>query len=196
MIGNFLQYNPNPKLLNIVVAGDSLTYNGVYLTALMKMLFYYKNARKTNLGYSGEASSAMLGRVNQAIAAHDSNRENILVYWIGTNDTMINPLVLETFANNCISYYTQTKNLFHVICLGLTDLLPDNRHYNGIVINEYLRNYWPLQCHEYIHLFDDTRLQNSNDTTYFNVDGIHLNALGSKLVANMVYKKISDYLNK
>jgi lysophospholipase L1-like esterase len=185
--------------INIVFDGDSQTSWGVWPSKIIELLQSsgYSNIRNINYAISGQTTSQMVNDVaSQVVPRYNSSySENIVLYYIGYNDTWAgNSLDIVTLHNRLATYYNTLKSAgFKVLMINLPDGL--NRTGISVINNMFYQQNKDISdifvnCRETGGIFEDY-----HNTTYYR-DDVHLNETGCNYLAeHYVYPKLLNLMD-
>jgi uncharacterized protein YjdB len=194
----FVKAQTKPSV-NIIFDGDSQTSLGFYPAKILELLALngYISVRNVNYAVSGQITSQMVNDVSSQVVPRYSSsyNQNIVIYYIGYNDSYIGSSVNTGLMRDyLVTYYNKLKSAgFKVIMVNL----PDGQNRGGInVINSmYASEYSKISdvfvnCRESSGVFE-----NYTNSTYFS-DGVHLSTTGYNYLAeHYVYPKLSQLLS-
>jgi len=181
--------------VNIIFDGDSQTSEGIYPAKILELLGLngYASVRNINYAVSGQTTSQMVNDVSSQVVSRFSSsyNQNIVVYFIGYNDTYngssVNTGLLRDYL---VTYYNRLKSAgFKVIMVNLPDGL--NRDGINVINSMYANDYNRISdvfvnCRESGGVFE-----NYANSTYFS-DGVHLSVTGYNYLAeHYVYPKLN-----
>lgn len=184
--------------VNIIFDGDSQTSQGIYPAKILELLGLngYSSVRNISYAVSGQNTWQMSYDVSSQVVPRYSSsyNQNIVIYYIGYNDTWngssVNTGLLRDYL---ISYYSKLKSAgFKVIMINLPDGL--NRDGVNAINSMYASDYSRISdvfvnCRESGGAFE-----NYANSTYFS-DGVHLSITGYQYLAeHYVYPKLSQLL--
>ena len=129
-------------------------------------------------------------------------RRNVVVIWGGTNDFAVDLASVETVFNRLLAYcnYRRKAGWSVIVCtmisrtgtgIGAATLDSLKNTFNALI-----RLHWPTFADGLADLASNTHLGTDgsySNTTYYNVDAIHLNATGYALVAGIVSSAINNF---
>ncbi len=184
----------------VVCDGNSLTFgflasdaSKAYPIVMQKDEIGGRSAWKvTNFGVSGQGIAEMLSdAVSQVDALYGSARsKNIVVCWEGTNSANDPGIPLATIYANTTTYVQGRQaagyKVLILTCLPATGATIDP----GFEARRASYNTWVLAnsagADAVLDVASDTRLDDSEDATYFNADKTHLTDAGYAVVADLV----------
>lgn len=187
----------------IICSGDSLTAAGTnYCNALpilaptSSVLPYVNpiNFNVANQGFSGIGSAGLITNVPTMIGSllRPTAASNIVIHWVGTNDS--STTAIGTSGPNIRNFCLQLHQLQPTAkCLVGTMLSRGSLDSNKNILNDFLRRHWPEFSDGLVDFAANPNLGAdgaSANTTYFNVDGIHLNTTGNSLVTGIAQQAI------
>lgn len=145
ILSTMLSFSVYSQSLNIVFDGDSQTSSGTWPLKILEMLQAdnYSTIRYVNYAVWGQTTSQMVSDVSSQILPryHSGYDENIVLYYIGYNDTWAgSSLDADAMYNRLVTYYNTLKSAgFKVIMINLPDGI--NRAgisaYNNMYSNRY-----------------------------------------------------------
>lgn len=185
--------------LYIVCEGDSLTA-GNYPQFLALLYTDNRMISLQNWGLAGDTIANMLGEAaTQVDPAYDSRKgRNILLIWAGTNDMSGGSADGATTYANYVTYCTARRATgFKVI--AFTIMNRGDAH-NALwdtgqpIFNAALRANWADYADALVDVQAQATLQDTANTTYFNVDKIHLTNAGYSIVAALAKTAVDSLL--
>lgn len=180
---------PFLKIYNFVFEGDSLTAgNGLtvpietwpFQLSAKNAIDKSNGARWANLATSGNKITDMLTQTATVDALYDAGySENWAVLFAGTND-IPGADSAQTIYNNCSTWISGRKAVgFKTVILTIFGTSQKCHDFNALIrLNS-------AGAEKIVDLVADSRLADSTNLTYFQVDG-HLNATGCGVVADLV----------
>lgn len=157
---------------------------------------------KINLGTPGGTIDSF--RSNAAAAVdpfYDANRPtNIVAIWAGTNDMAVGGYTPAEVLDD-LTVYGQARKAVGWKVLTFTILPRSDPGISGTfeadrqTANAAIRETWSTYADALVDVAADTRIGDagdSNDTTYYNADKVHLNAAGNAIVAEIVEAAIES----
>jgi hypothetical protein len=209
------QYYLNPLGLcpvkRLTLSGNSFTDNGDYPDALLASINDYTNLDVNVRGISGAATPALYTDAQTYIFPFTKNwlTKNVYFVWEFTNDMQLEGATAQEAYDHMVTYLQALRVAqpdAYIICATmmprstLTTRQNDADLYDDTTLNGKVRNH--LVQDGYADAICDTGsdalmgqyLQNT-DTTYYNVDAIHPNTVGSqRLVDLYIYPSVSAAL--
>lgn len=207
----------------VVCIGDSLTYGGGSVSNLtLRQKYPYVLAQLfegsidvMNAGVNGESISHMVTRSNATsnatgadgyrwgyrLSARPAAARQVAVFYAGTNDRALGSSPAEILAE--LEAHTETLQgegwkvviVGHLYSEKSSPAGSGGVQYNAEVdeLNELLQESSVFD--RYVDLLADARLQDPEDTDYFDADKLHLNAAGAGVLAELVYAVASPLIN-
>lgn len=193
---------PAPFTRNVIFDGDSLTagYNSAQSGILFITNYPYQTCRLTPQIHGNNMGKTSATFTNLPVVALSpfidttNFKRNIVVIWCGTNDIFTDGINDTT----CIArykYYVNARQTegWKVIILSMIVRGQFNSTMEGyrVAFNAYLRtnNAW---ADGFADVANDSRLQDTNNATYFQSDKIHLTQAGYGVVAEVVSPVINS----
>ena len=147
-----------------------------------------------NLAVNGSQISSLTSRASATDAYYKStNSKNLIVVWAGTNDIVLGG-VSGTTAYNSLVTYCQARQATGWKVIVLT-MLPRQENTiptfeaQKVAFNNLVVANWATFADGLANVAADSRIGDAGDdadTTYYNVDRIHLNDAGYAVVAGIV----------
>ena len=161
------------------------------------------------LGYGYKAKNFGIGNFSTAqltsVTAHANyinsyydakRRKNIAVVWEVTNDLVNNGVTATTAYNNYVNYCTALRNAGWKV-VAVTVLHRSNNstlNTNIDTVNTNIRANWSTFADALADPAAVANLSNETNTTYFQVDQVHLNATGNTEAMNVIYPQVLKLL--
>lgn len=150
---------------------------------------------KVNLGVGGQTIQQMeTDAATQIDPTYNTNRiKNILSAWGGTNDIIFGADDTTTY-NRIVTYCTNRRAagwkvvISDIIARG--NFTAQMNTYKASVNSQIAAN-WTTFADAFVQLSADSRLQNPNDTTYYDADTVHLTTTGYGVVASLIAPQVS-----
>lgn len=151
-----------------------------------------------NFGVSGQTTIEMLADAETQIDPlyNATLGKNIVVCWEGTNDIKLGATKEDAYAR--LVQYCQARQAagYQVVICTIVDRQqvgqPADFATSRAYVNTQIGSNWQTFADALADLWADTRLQDATDTTYFNVDKVHLTAAGYAIVAEIVVTAIES----
>ena len=183
------------KLRQVIFDGNSLTigtgataYTTDYPTQCAALLG--TNYAAINFGVAGQTTPQMTAdAVAQVDPLYSTPFSKILVAWEGTNDIVIGGADAATAYANLVTYCQARRAAgYKVIIVTVIKRGPAGAGFETTrnTLNANIVANWATFADGLADVGAAAQLQNSADTTYYNADGIHLNATGYGVVAAIV----------
>jgi lysophospholipase L1-like esterase len=183
------------SLLQLVADGNSLT-QGVgatnsYPSQLQTLLGGSAAWDLSNFGVSGQSTTAMLtDYTTQVLSLYGRNRgRNVLLFWEGTNEISAagegatGAAALTKTLEYIDASVAQGFEVFALTVLPRTDFDATEETHRGTYNSGLISG---ADNYTVVDVAADTRLDDFNDLTYYDADGIHLNDAGYAVVASLV----------
>jgi len=191
-------FESSTSSINIVFDGDSQTSSDIWPAKIIELLRSegYTDIRSANYAVSGQTTSQMVNDVtSQIVPRYNSNyNENLVLYYIGYNDTWAGSSVdAVTLHNRLVTYYNTLKSAgFKVLMINL----PDGTNRTGISV---INNMYAGQNNDISDIFVNCRetggvFEDYTNTVYYR-DNVHLSTTGCNYLAeHYVYPKLLELL--
>ena len=174
------------RSLNVVFQGDSLTQGSLYSNNVMSQ--FYGNVSWQNVALAGKTIDYITSVAGDtdALRTH-TKRNNVLVVWIGTNDYLVSPAV---WLPKLWAYCDARRLAGWRVALGT--VLPRKGGGNTNTFTASLRTDYNGHIDGLFDMVANVNLQDPNNTTYFNADGIHLITAGYDIVTAVCYPVVKS----
>lgn len=196
----------------VIFEGDSRTGSFSGSTASLNSEYPKKTIQALGSGWSGLTVSEGGEKLQQITTQYTSEiqpfrdtalSKDVIAVWAGTNDFASNRTAAQVYTD-LVSFCTQAHaNGFKIVVVGdiargtyTTAQQSASTTYTNTLLTDFSTNVstniysGASYADYYINLIGDAAFQNAANTTYYQVDGIHLNATGYDIVAPYVVTAI------
>ncbi len=188
----------------ILFVGNSLTHGtttpeAAYPAQTMKLLG--ATVPWQNLGHSGETTPQMAAEAATLVDVQADATRPILVMWEGTNDLESGGATPDAAYQHLRDYCAARRAAgFRVVLLSILPVwapgwnapLPYNST-KQLPTNELLRAHWSEFADRFVDVGALPQFQ-SDDKTYYNVDGLHLTDAGYAVIASVVAPTLREFV--
>lgn len=198
----YLLYRGNKPMTNIgteyintlTFAGDSNTYGQGATTPFRTLVTPIDTFTKYNKGWSGiTAASTLFATEGFTTSLFNPKGINVVNVLLGTND-VVSATGEQSFKNVRIIASMYKSKGYKVIVNTLFDRVGFSARI--LTFNALMRESWSNFADALCDLGNDSRLQDSSNTTYFQVDGVHLTNAGHQVISDLLTPVINKVTNQ
>lgn len=176
-----------PVKPNIVALGDSLTEGYKVKESYTEILGEFLQTDIKNCGEGGTRISEISENIDRCV----NESTDIVIFWGGANDLKYSPS-LEDMVNDFEYAIEQLSDKTVIVLTIPSNIELDNeKQMLRKEFNEYLKQRDGIRVVDIYEALRDEEDENKMKDLY-HLKGVHLNQLGYYVVANMVYKEVSE----
>ena len=179
---------------------ESIVFLGDSITSRCDLNKYFPNYNVYNSGIAGNMTKDILDNMENRVFVYNPTKVFIL---IGTNDLVYSGLDNDGIKNNIEEIINKIYEKNSNTKIYLESIYPVNNSLNKEIVEtrtndniKDLNNKIEKMCDNnkctYINMYDDLTDKNGNMKRIYTVDGLHLNKIGYKAVANKLIKYLDE----
>jgi lysophospholipase L1-like esterase len=192
------EYYGAQRLIPCIFDGNSLTAAGNWVEGILAASLN-PVAQRLNIAVSGQTGATLLSLQADNTAMLDGGEtRRIYVVWEGTNDIGGGATGAQAAANlfaacDAMRAKGYANVLANVLANNASTWDSTKQSYRT-TCNATLLAGWRAHADRFVDLTSDSRLTNPNDTTYFDVDKLHLNATGYPIAGALVGVQVASLI--
>lgn len=179
---------------------ESIVFLGDSITSRCDLNKYFSNYNVYNSGIAGNMTKDILDNMENRVFVYNPTKVFIL---IGTNDLVYSGLDNDGIKNNIEEIINKIYEKNSNTKIYLESIYPVNNSLNKEIVEtrtndniKDLNNKIEKICNNnkctYINMYDNLTDKNGNMKRIYTVDGLHLNKIGYKAVANKLIKYLDE----
>ena len=179
---------------------ESIVFLGDSITSRCDLDKYFPNYNVYNSGIAGNMTKDILDNMENRVFVYNPTKVFIL---IGTNDLVYSGLDNDGIKNNIEEIINKIYEKNSNTKIYLESIYPVNNSLNKEIVEtrtndniKDLNNKIEKICNNnkctYINMYDNLTDKNGNMKRIYTVDGLHLNKIGYKAVANKLIKYLDE----
>lgn len=179
---------------------ESIVFLGDSITSRCDLNKYFPNYNVYNSGIAGNMTKDILDNMENRVFVYNPTKVFIL---IGTNDLVYSGLDNDGIKNNIEEIINKIYEKNSNTKIYLESIYPVNNSLNKEIVEtrtndniKDLNNKIEKICNNnkctYINMYDNLTDKNGNMKRIYTVDGLHLNKIGYKAVANKLIKYLDE----
>lgn len=180
----------------VVTDGNSLSTTTTYQPPLLTLLGTTYSI--DSFGVGGQTTVGMTAdavtQIDPYIAFGAYAARGALIAWEGTNDIAVDDADLATMQSRWSTYFAARAaagwntngNKLIAMTIIARGTFSGAQATRAADFNTWLRANYSTYATHLVDLAADSRMQNSSDLTYYNVDTVHLTATGYSVVADLI----------
>ena len=179
---------------------ESIVFLGDSITSRCDLNKYFSNYNVYNSGIAGNMTKDILDNMENRVFVYNPTKVFIL---IGTNDLVYSGLDNDGIKNNIEEIINKIYEKKSNTKIYLESIYPVNNSLNKEIVEtrtndniKDLNNKIEKICNNnkctYINMYDNLTDKNGNMKRIYTVDGLHLNKIGYKVVANKLIKYLDE----